>query len=174
MTETNQRYSAAITDRGRVVWRHSEEVAAPGGNPNRPTYDPTTVRPKLPPGCRTARKASRIKFTLKWGPAYKPRNSCYVVGGYTDGRSLHVLFRVSGGFGGSRDYILNLTPDIISIGTGVPPDDILPNDRWDEFLALNDNASIRIGRLCRKMSLEELAQVIGGRTIQLGDTNKSE
>lgn len=171
MPEAKQRYSAAISERGRVVWRRAEEVAAPGHNLGKPTFDPRTVQPKLPPGCRTARKASRIKFTLKWGTAYKPRNSCYVLGGYTDGRSLHVLYRVSGGFSG-HDGLLCMTPDLISNGKGLPPEELLSDGRWEEFLALLDNATIHVGRPCRKLPLAELASIVGGRTIQMGRTEK--
>jgi hypothetical protein len=122
--------------------------------------------PKATSGRHTAHKATRVKFVIKYGPKYRPRNTAYVLGGYVHGPDIHVLYRVSGGFN-TFDGHLHLNGDRAVHETRVPKEDRLPESRWDEFLSLPEHATFVHGKQWRKMSVNELRSLLGGRVLQI-------
>ena len=162
-----KRAAIAIDEHGEVVWRAFD------ANPPLPKFGTLDARIPLPPtvrqpapGKRTQKPAKRIKFIIKWTAKYKPRNSAFVLGAYTDTHYVHILFRVSGGFSTWDGHICLYGDDVLT-GKMVPEQERLSPDKYDEFLNLPDNSTIALGRRFRKMALEEIKAVVEGRVLQV-------
>ena len=119
---------------------------------------PEPPAPPLPTGRLTWKKASRVKFVIKWVKKYKPRNSAYVIGGYNDGKNVYVMYRISGGsFSSTQDGIVMLMPEDKVLMNWRFQEHRLPDERWEKFLRSHDGSMSLIGRQqIRKMSVDQL------------------
>lgn len=108
-------------------------------------------------------KSSSVKFTIRHGREYRPRNRCFVMAGYTDGTTVFVLFRIRNGYD--------------ALGRIVEPDQMiikddrdchrLPEQEWPHLMEMKVGETFTAGgKQWTKLSAERTASIVGGKVFR--------
>jgi hypothetical protein len=115
----------------------------------------------------TDRKTSLCKCAVQYGRSYRPRNSLFVLGGYTDGTSVFILARRRASNGGCEDGVAKLLPPGQINIWGDDSGDWLPDANWDAFLVLRKGKRFPInGKQWTKMDVGALAALTHGKAFK--------
>jgi hypothetical protein len=109
-------------------------------------------------------KSSQVNFTIQYGQYYRPRNKCFVMTAYTDGKIVFVMYRIRP----ALDAMARLVaPNNVVIYGDEDPNRLI-RDRWVWLLEMPARQQFELnGRTWTKLTPEEVSPMVAGKVFKM-------